>query len=157
MEYVSDGAASPRASGKNGYWVSGKKVYDLTACAHVTFIIEHPDLFHLTAEGVNEVYARHNEAVGMEGSARDELVRHAASQGWIRVKHYTEPYDYWSIQCHETGKQRPDVREFITWAIANGIMQENDPAMIIGFKDQGDLHEYKWEDGGIKQFMAETP
>jgi len=154
MEYVSDEGKSPSESSKNGYWVFGKKVYDVTTGIHVKLIVEHPELFNLTAEKINEAYARHKEPLGSEGAARDELIRLAASLGWIRVRHYTGPWDNWSFQCHDTVKQRGEIKEFAAWAIQNGIIKENDHAVMVGFKEKDDRHEYKWEEGGIQVFLA---
>jgi hypothetical protein len=95
----------------------------------------------------------HYETIGTEGKARDDLIKLAASKGWARVRHYSKPKNYWSIQADSTKKRRDVIKEFIIWALSNKIMGETDAAVILGFDDPSDRHQYGWESGGIRAFM----
>lgn len=155
MEYASKESSSPIASPNNGFWVRENKIHDVTSGSHVMFLIEHPELFEITTDTIRNSYRKHHETIGAEGKARDKLVRLAALKGWIRIRHYSKPKDYWSIQSDSTDKRRDDIKEFIGWAIVNKIMGENDMAVILGFDDPKYKHEYGWKSGGIKAYMDE--
>ena len=65
------------------------------------------------------------------------------------------PNEYWSIQTDSTKARRNTIVAFIRWGIENGIVQENDSAIILGFNDPQDRHEYEYKDGGIGKFLFE--
>lgn len=153
MKYVSEDSLPPRAS-TNGFWVKGDTIYDVTHGKHVMFITENLAKFGLNKKEVGEVYKRHNEASGTEGTAIGELVRYATSQGWIRVRHYWTPKDYWSIQCDDTEKRKQVIWDFIGWALANKIMGENDPAVILGYDHPSDIRAFTCQTGGIKTYLS---
>jgi hypothetical protein len=85
MKYFSDGSTSPVASPKNGFWVKDGQVFDVTDDSHVAFMINHPYRFNLTIDDITLIYDHYSEEFGSEKQAREDLVRIAASQGWIRV------------------------------------------------------------------------
>ena len=136
MKYFSSESGSvPIPSLNNGYWVRDEQIFDVTSTSHVRFMIENPSLFALTSNQIIEIYNKHREILGAEAKARDELVRYAASLGYCRVRRYTRPKEYWSIQTDSTKERRDTIVSFIRWGIENGIVQENDSAIILGFKD----------------------
>src|SRR5271157_3478777 len=122
MKYVSDDSGPPTASPNNGFWIHGDTVYDVTTSTHIRFLIDHPHLFGIGIVVVGGTYRSHSEPMGAEGSVRNEVVRLAASRGWIRVRHYSKPKDYWSIQADDTQKRRNTIQQFIEWALLNKIM-----------------------------------
>jgi len=91
VRYISKESTHPVPSAKNGFWVKDDKVYDVTSSTHVQFMIDNPSLFGLTTERIRSVYEKHGEQVGTEQKAREELIRHAAAMGWIRVRKYEKP------------------------------------------------------------------
>jgi hypothetical protein len=131
-------------------------VFDVSESSHVTFIIEHHDLFSTTLEDIRQVFARHGEAFGSEKGAREELIRNAAKLGLIRIRLYQKPF-YWSIQCSNTKKQKPEILAFIQWAIASDIMRPDDSAVILGFENKEDRQHFNWRDGGISTFLKNKP
>ncbi|MGA2762965.1 MAG: hypothetical protein ABSG17_06340 [Spirochaetia bacterium] len=155
MKYVSRDSTIPMASSNNGFWVRDDQIFDVTNSSHVRFIIDNPFLFNLTGKQILDVYKKHREVVGTESKARAELVRYAASLGWCRVRHYTRPKEYWSIQTDSTKARKETVVAFIRWGIENGIVHKNDSAVIIGFANSRDRHEYLYQDGGIANFLSE--
>jgi hypothetical protein len=153
MKYFSDRSTSPVASPKNGFWVKEDEVHDVTEDTHVGFIISHRYRFNLTIDDITLIYDHYGEEFGSEKQAREDLVRIAASQGWIRVRRYAKPNDYWSIQCDDTSKRREVIQDFLKWAIGNRIMTKDATAIIAGFDNEQDVQEYKWEDGGIGNYL----
>lgn len=155
MKYVSRDSTSPTASPSNGFWVKDDTVYDVTFGSHVGLIIERTDLFGLTGKMVMDIYKKHGEVIGSESKAREELVRLAAAKGWIRIRHYANPKDYFSIQTDDTTKRKKNIISFLMWAIAQGIMMRDSEARLVGFNDPGDFKEFKWVDGGIGRYLSE--
>ncbi len=152
--FSSESGTVPIPSLNNGYWVRDDQIFDVTS-SHVRFMIANPSLFDLTGEQILDIYKRHGELVGTEAKAREELVKYAASLGFCRVRRYTRPNEYWSIQTDSTKTRRNTIVTFIRWGIENGIVQENDTAIILGFDDPQDRHEYEYKDGGIGNFLVE--
>ena len=156
MKYFSsESGIVPIPSLNNGYWVSDEQIFDVTSTSHVRFMIENPSLFNLTSKQILEVYNKHGEVLGTESNARQELVRYATSLGFCRVRRYTRPNEFWSIQTDSTKVRRNAIVTFIRWGIENGIVQENDSAVILGFNDPLDRHVYEYKDGGIGKFLLE--
>jgi hypothetical protein len=156
MKYISKDIAHPFASPTNGFWVKDDTVYDVTFGSHVGLIIERPGLFGLTGKMIMDIYRKHGEVVGSESKARDELVRLAASNGWIRVRRYSTPRDFFSIQTDDTTKRSKDIIAFVVWALEQKIMMPDSEAKILGYHNPGDCQEYKWADGGITLYLSEN-
>ena len=154
MEYIGL-TKFPEAGKENGYWAKGSKVYNVSGNHHIAFIIDHPDLFDLTPEDIKSVFDKHGEQMGREGKAREELIISVSSQGWIRVRHYYKPEDYWSIQCDSTRSRKDEIKSFIWWAIENKIMGYHDPAILLGYNNSNDKEVYSFQRGGIENFLME--
>ena len=155
MRYVSKDSSFPTPSPTNGFWIRNDVVYDVTFDSHVAYVIQYPALFNLTGKMIMDIYRKHGEVIGSESKAREELVRLAAANGWIRIRHYANPKDYFSIQTDDTVKRRKDIIAFVVWAIEQGIMMPDSEAQIVGFNDPGDFQEFKWADGGIERYLSE--
>jgi hypothetical protein len=91
MKYVSERSGPPIASPNNGFWIRSDEIFDVSDDTHVQFMIRNPEKFNLTTGDICLLYYFHEEAVGSEKQAREDLVKIAASQGWIRVRHYVKP------------------------------------------------------------------
>ena len=155
MEYISEHSGSPIVSPNNGYWIHDHTVYDVTTSTHVRFLIEHTDLFQISMDTIRIIYGLRDEPIGTEGRARDELIKLATTRGWVRIRHYSKPTDYWSIQADSSLKRKQTIKGFIEWALQNSIMMDHDAAVILGFDDPTDRHEYGWESGGVKTYLNE--
>lgn len=80
----------------SAYWISPQgKVLDVGISKHIDQIIQYPESFGITHDQVKETYTKHNERVGTEGRARDELILYAINSGFIRVRFYKN--SRWSI------------------------------------------------------------
>ena len=154
--FSSESGIVPIPSLNNGYWIRDDHIFDVTSTSHVQFMIENPSLFNLTSKQILEVYNKHGELLGSESNARQELVRYATSLGYCRVRRYTRPNEYWSIQTDSTKVRRNTIVAFVRWGIENAIVQENDSAIILGFNDPLDRHEYKYKDGGIRSSILKS-
>ena len=155
MIYISVDGTNPTASSRNGFWVKGETVYDVSFTTHVAFLIDHADLFRLTTKKIADIYKKHSEVVGSEGSAREELVRLAASKGWIRVRRYTRPREYISVQCNDVVRKRNEIVAFLEWTIEKGIVTTVEEVQLSDFAD-GVTYTFDWGDDGVRKYLAEN-
>ena len=107
----------------------------------------------MSGQHVLEVYRRYEEVVGTEAKAREELIREATLLGWIRVRHYTKHTDRWTIQCDDTEARKANIADFLRWGIENRVVRKDDSALIEGFNNPQDTHEYLWQDGGVSGYL----
>ena len=50
----------------------------------------------------------------------------ATRAGWIRVRHYLRPRNYWSLQFSDWGQVEDTIRKFVTGQLSTGRMSEHD-------------------------------
>jgi hypothetical protein len=141
-----------------GYWAHGTTVYEVSGSHHIQFIVEHPDLFNLTIDEIKSIFNKNGEefqtAATREGKARKEIIKLVAQDGWIRVRHYIRPRDYWSIQCDRVKLRKENLRDFVNWALDKKVMGYHDEAIILGYEDDyRDLYDF--QSGGIQNFLME--
>lgn len=53
---------------------------------HIAEVIQNPKVFGLTSESIADAYKRHDETLGHEGFARDEILTELLKIGWIRAR-----------------------------------------------------------------------
>lgn len=158
------------ASQADAFWArmgkNGIEVHDVTQGNHIGKILSNPELFGLTREEIEEVYAQYGEPIGLEGKAREAIIKRVANDGWVRIRHYTGRSDYWSIQTDSTEKRKKEIKAFCYWALkiprnAQGeqtgkpVMSYQDSAVIMGYDDDNDIKRYNFQNGGIKRYMIE--
>jgi hypothetical protein len=112
MNYHGDDI-TPVASRNNGYWVYSEDIFDVSKNTHIQFMIDNPELFGLSLNEIALVYNKYNEKLGIEARAREDLIKVAAKRGWIRIRHYTRPNEYWSIQCDSIKDREQTIKNFL--------------------------------------------
>ena len=89
------------------YWISptGKilPVRDL----HITEVLSNPEAFGFNRDELERAYKQHDELLGSEGKAREEIMTTLLKRGWIRIR-YVPNHDLYSIQCFNFGKRQKD-------------------------------------------------
>lgn len=81
-----------------GVWLSPTGSWERVGANHVNDIILNPDKFEITKSVVSGLYQKHNEPVGVEGRAREDLIALVLRKGWVRIRKYR---DHWSITVFE--------------------------------------------------------
>lgn len=74
---------------------------------HILTVIEAPALFGLTTESIKEAYERHNEPIGHEGFAREEIMIGLINKGWIRARFVVRTHT-WTTQASTDNKDTMD-------------------------------------------------
>jgi len=126
-----------------GFFISPKGETTLIETTHIRTVIKNPDLFGLSRDYIESGYTKLGEKTGLEGKARDEILRRVLRNRWMRLRRHTNRY--WSVQ---TGTVTDEKKRFIQmWAreILTGRLgyTEHDPSMpvkIEGLED-GLRHE----------------
>lgn len=139
-----------------GYWYKSGKLFELDSLNHIDYIINYPELFYLTPEYIQDTYDKHNERIRQEGKAREEIIRKVSELGWIRIRHYFKPKDYWSIQYDVYPKRRKDIKSLVEDLIlVKEEMNENDELVLLGYKDNSKFL-YSFMNGGAIKFLTEN-
>lgn len=134
------------------FWVKGNEIIEVHEDSHINVIRQHPEKFGLSAGTVKALYAKCGEKIGTEGSAREDIIRLAADTGWIRIRHYLTPQDYWSVQFDSWDKRKKDVVTFIKWAVSKKIISATDELRLTGYRD-GFYKDFSFSEGGIGLFL----
>jgi hypothetical protein len=101
------------------------KIISTNGRLHVSLIIDSPDKFGFTKQQIVDLYKKYNEKLGVEGKAREQLLRLLFEKGWTRVRRY--PNKFWSIQLKQLSKKAKDY----LYDFANKILQG-----FHGFKEK---------------------
>ena len=81
------------------YWINwDAQMLEIPAIKHITAVVEQPEKFGLTKGYIEKKYAEYDEPVGLEGRARDDIIRIIVGMGFIRVRLYRT---HWSVTVHE--------------------------------------------------------
>ena len=140
------------AQGK-GYWAKGTKIIPISI--HIQYIMDHPEDFLLSKEKIKEVYKKHKEKYGIEGKAREEIIKSVLSQGWLRVRHYTGRGDYWSIQFDNYKRRKTTIKSFINKMFMDEISQYDDLVLMgmdDNYKEKISADDFLKENKEIKEY-----
>lgn len=139
----------------SGYWFKYGKLYEV-GHAHIDLIVAYPEKFKMTKEYVQGVFESFGEKIGSEGKAREVLIKEALNSGWIRIRHYNKPRDYWSIQYDNWNDRKASLRTCVEDLILiEKTMGMNDEVIFLGMNDNSRYH-YSFMDGGIEKFVKEV-
>jgi hypothetical protein len=156
MEYMSE-RKLVEMENEQGYWVYGTKVWNVTGSHHVEFMINHPDYFNMTIQEILNMFTANRETIEHDATTRDQLIRIACKQGWIRIRHYVSKLDFWNISCDRIKLREKNIREFIEdFALKNKLMQYNTKLMIIGLDSEDEMDIYEPKDGGVFAFLRKV-
>jgi hypothetical protein len=97
--------------------------------SHIHTVILNPSRFGLTLRQIEAAYTQHNEPVGIEGAAREEILRGLVMKGWIRLRRYVRPIEQWSVTVNELDDRTRTLMQEWAKAILAGTLgyREDDP------------------------------
>ena len=103
-----------------GVWISPSGDIFGIPLTHIRSVISNPGQFGFTKEQLKEIFNRHNEGVGSEGNARDEVIALLVSNGWVRIRYYSGDFGFHV----ELGKFSNTCKEYLQeWA--SGVLNKN--------------------------------
>ena len=92
---------------EKAFWISPDGEITPVGRNHISEVIGNPIKFGMTREEIERAYERHGEPLGLEGMAREEIIKNLIGRGWIRIRDYGQ---YLSVQVRSmddpTFKQR---------------------------------------------------
>lgn len=91
----------PALKGSIGLFISPQGEVVKVEQSHINTVILYPARFGITTQEIESVYAKHKEPVGVEGSAREEILCNLVRQGWLRLRRCIKPQEQWSINVNE--------------------------------------------------------
>ena len=122
-----------------GFFISpvGKLIPVAGNGTHIGTIIAYPSKFGLKKADIKKEYKKHKEQLGVEGNAREEIIKRLTKKGWIRLRRYPQ---YWSIQFARMNSKIMKTIAKFTQAILKGIGKYKEvdryiPIMAMGFYD----------------------
>jgi len=84
----------------DAFFISPKGEIKEVPIRHIVAIVKEPKFFGLTIEYVKTVFKKHNEEVGWEGYARNEIILDLLKDDWIRLRFFAKS-GTWRLQIHE--------------------------------------------------------
>lgn len=94
------------------FWISPKGEITGSMKSHIAQVIEAPEKFGITREYIQSKYKEYGEKLGLEGKAREEIMKEILERGFIRIRKYGSAG--WTVN---TGKMNKKLKERITkWA-----------------------------------------
>jgi hypothetical protein len=66
--------------------------------SHISLVISHPEKFHLNFDSIKAIYDKYEEKIGLEGTARREILLDLIDQGFIRIRKYK---NYWKVNVKD--------------------------------------------------------
>lgn len=130
-----------------GYWLSDTTVVPVTD-DHADAVVAEPERFGLTRDAVMEVYRRHDESPGQEGRARDEVVRLAAEQGWIRVRILKINGGRVVVQGYNPAEKIERISSFLCDLVHRDLVASDETVVLSNFADSS-TKTLDWSDGGV--------
>lgn len=85
-------------TGTEAYFISPEGVLIPVETSHIEMVVQQSSKFDLTKYQVEDCYRRHNEPLGVEGGARNEILAGLIGRGWVHIRRYPS---YWLIQAQE--------------------------------------------------------
>jgi len=78
-----------------GFFLSPDGILIPVDSKHIAMVIDCPEKFGMTRDQVEEFYRRHGEPLGLEGAAREEILRILLRNGWTRIRNNR---GLWSVE-----------------------------------------------------------
>ena len=108
---------SPRIPKAPAYWISPEgAVFPLFGeQKHIDILIERHKMFGFPEEYIRKAFEDENEELGVEGKAREKLIKECVGKGWIRIRYYARQ------DCFTANIRKEDVwsmRRLSLWAKA---------------------------------------
>ena len=101
------------------FWISPKSEIVRVNTSHINAVICYPNKFGYKLINIKKLYKKHHEKLGVEGNAREEIIRDLVCKGWIRIRRYSK---YWSITTGPfTKKQKTVIADWASKILKQGI------------------------------------
>lgn len=135
------------------YWLS-ETTWLVVETNHIDVIRRNPGRFGLNEESLRETFRRYGEDTGVNGRAREELIRRATENGWVRVREDVDPHHHLEIQCFDFARREGTIARFL-----HRLITEHPPAADLALHVIDFSREPRWvlpwAEGGVRRFLEE--
>ena len=124
----------------NAYWITPDMVFLSVGFTHIDVVIKNPKTFGITSNYIQSIYSKHNEPLGHEGYAREEIMVSLIKKHWVRLRYYARE-DKWIIQIQNihNEKTRIQISEFLQGGLDKQIKKINNFSTIIILNLDGEI------------------
>lgn len=137
-KYIEEGLGSFRKA----YFISPTgKVIDCEI-SHINKVIADPKMFGYTKEKIEKIYDKHNEPIGHEGKAREEIILDLIKKGWIRLRKYK---NFWAVNINKMTKKVKDHLQDWAEKIQTNLLGYKERDKFIPVKIQGSNYRDEFE------------
>lgn len=109
----------------DAYWISpaGEIVpAEDGVVSHIGMILRKPEFFGYTKDGIVALHKKHGERMGMEGKAREEIMRSLLDKGWMRLRLVPRSQEF-TLQTNSIASRR---KQDLIWdwaeKVTNGVL-----------------------------------
>ena len=108
----------------DAYWISPSGKISGVNTTHIQSIIKNPNHFGLTLDYIKKEYENFNEQLGIEGQAREKIMKNLLKSGWIRIR---KARNFYTVQIDKlTNKIKDYLQSFTSKMIDSGISKWNE-------------------------------
>ena len=125
--------ASPDAA----FWISPKGNIYRVAITHIKDVIRFPNKFGLSIRDIQRVFDKHDEPLGHEGKAREEILLNLFKKNYIRIRKYKN-LGYTVNVKKLAGKTKKYVYDWVEKLLGTGIEGEKDYTTTPVYFDAAD-------------------
>lgn len=115
----------------NRWWISPEsEIVTVNTSTHISEIIAHPEKFGLTREYIEETYKAHGERLGLEGKAREEIMKKVMDLGWIRARDGNGLY----METSNLSRYKDTIYSAIKTFLSENLMGKFDPVTVVDYR-----------------------
>lgn len=108
------------------YWINPDGLFMAVDSKHILKVIDNPAAFGLTLEAVQACYNREGELLGVEKKAREKIILHLISRGYIRIRKNYRP-DRWTVNAPDlSAKTGEYLKKWSSEMIESGVGENSD-------------------------------
>jgi len=101
------------------YWIKPNGQIHGVDITHIQSIIKNPEYFGLKLDYIKKEYYKYNERLGLEGKARENIMKSLIFKGWIRIRNNR---NFYTVQLQKLDKKSKDyLFSFATQMIKGGL------------------------------------
>ncbi len=128
---------------KNDEWITVTEDF-------VSAILAEPERFGMTRAAIDESYTAHGEKIGNEGHARDQVIKQAIENGWVRIRRYDTMGVRLVVQGAGIDAQISSIPEFLAEVLARDPSEES-VTVVINDLANGETRTFHVGESGVSE------
>lgn len=121
---------------EKAFWISptGKILFLTKDQNHIQQVIDNPRFFNLAFDQIQQIYNKNNEQLGVEGKAREEIIKDLINRGWVRIRKYYKP-DHWTINVPKINNHIKDaLKDWADYMLKHGEGKYSEVLLDLPYK-----------------------